>query len=176
LIGRLRGHMITGYSQEFKKSMLQKIFSNPDRSVVSFAKEANIPGSTVATWVRNYKKKNGKIMGLKKHKNQWEAEKKFEAVLATAPMSEAEKSEYCRKHGIYPAQLKEWKKDCIAGCRNAPDKKYIKEAREKEQKYIKKTRALEKDLKRKEKALAETAALLVLKKKVQEIWGEPEDE
>ena len=82
--------MITGYSQEFKKSMLQKIFFNPDRSVVSFAKEANIPGSTVATWVRNYKKKNGKIMGLKKHKNQWEAEKKFEAVLATAPMSIAD--------------------------------------------------------------------------------------
>ena len=55
-------------------------------------------------------------------------------------------------------------------------KKYIKEAKEKEQEYKKKTRNLEKDLRRKEKALAETAALLVLKKKVQEIWGEPEDE
>ena len=80
-------------------------------------------------------------------------------------MSEAEKSEYCRKHGIYPVQLKDWKKDCISGCRNAPDKKYIKEAKEREQKYKKKTRELEKELKRKEKALAETAALLVLKKK-----------
>ena len=117
--------MITEYPQEFKESMLQKIFFNPDRSVVSFAREANIPGSTVATWVRNYKKKNGKIMGQKKHKKLWSAEKRFETVLLTAPMNEAEKSEYCRKHGIYPAQLKEWKKDCIAGCRNAPDKKYI---------------------------------------------------
>jgi len=80
-------------------------------------------------------------------------------------MSEAEKSEYCRKHGIYPVQLKDWKKDCISGCRNAPDKKYIKEAKEREQKYKKKMRELEKELKRKEKALAETAALLVLKKK-----------
>jgi hypothetical protein len=33
-----------------------------------------------------------------------------------------------------------------------------------------------KDLSRKEKALAETAALLVLKKKAQAIWGEPEDD
>ena len=115
-------------------------------------------------------------MGQKKRKELWPAEKRFETVLLTARMSEAEKSEYCRKHGIYPAQLKDWKKDCIAGCRNAPDKKYIKEAKEKEQKYKKKTRALEKDLRRKEKALAETAALLVLKKKVQELWGEPEDE
>jgi transposase len=168
--------MITEYSQEFKESMLQKIFFNPDRSVVSFAREANIPGSTVATWVRSYKKKNGKIMSRKKRKQLWSAEMRFETVLIAASMSEAEKSEYCRKHGIYPAQLKEWKEDCIAGCRNAPDKKYIKEAKEKEQKYKKKTKALEKELQRKEKALAETAALLVLKKKVQEIWGEPEDE
>ena len=168
--------MITEYSPEFKESMLQKIFINPNRSVVSFAREANIPDSTVATWVRNHKKKNGKIMGQKKRKQLWSAEKRFETVLIAAPMSEAEKSEYCRQHGIYPAQLKEWKEDCIAGCRNAPDKKYIKAAKEKEQKYKQKTRALEKELRRKEKALAETAALLVLKKKVQEIWGEPEDE
>ncbi len=58
--------MTTEYSQEFKESMLQKIFFNLDRSVVSFAREANIPGSTVATWVRSYKKKNGEIMGQKK--------------------------------------------------------------------------------------------------------------
>lgn len=167
--------MATEYTQEFKESMLQKIFLNPDRTVVSFAREANIPGSTVATWVRSYNQKNGKKMGQKKRK-LWSAEKRFETVLLTAAMSEAEKSEYCRKHGIYPAQLKEWKEDCIAGCRNAPNKKYIKEAKEKEQKYKKKTKALEKELKRKEKALAEAAALLVLKKKAQEIWGDPEDE
>ena len=168
--------MITEYSQEFKDSILQKIFLNPDQSVVSFARKANIPGSTLATWLRNHKNKNGEIMGQKKRKKLWTAEKMFDTVLITAPMSESEKSEYCRSHGIYPVQLKGWKEDCIAGCRNAPDKKYIKEAKEKEQKYKKKTRALEKELRRKEKALAETAALLVLKKKIQEIWGEPGDE
>ena len=39
----------------------------------------------------------------------------------------------------------------------------------------KRIRALEKELRRKDKALAETAALLVLKKKVQEIWGDEDD-
>lgn len=34
---------------------------------------------------------------------------------------------------------------------------------------------LKKDLRRKEKALAETSALLVLKKKAHLIWGAPED-
>jgi hypothetical protein len=40
---------------------------------------------------------------------------------------------------------------------------------------LKRIRGLEKELKRKDKALAETAALLVLKKKVQEIWGDEDD-
>jgi len=62
-------------------------------------------------------------MSQKKRKKLWSAEKMFETVLIAAPMSEAEKSEYCRKQGIYPVQLNEWKEDCIAGCRNAPDKK-----------------------------------------------------
>ena len=35
---------------------------------------------------------------------------------------------------------------------------------------------LHKELKRKEAALAETAALLVLRKKAQAIWGDPEDD
>ena len=39
----------------------------------------------------------------------------------------------------------------------------------------KKIKALERELRRKDKALAEAAALLVLQKKVQEIWGD-EDE
>lgn len=38
-----------------------------------------------------------------------------------------------------------------------------------------KNRMLERELARKEKALAETAALLVLRKKAQAIWGESED-
>ena len=36
--------------------------------------------------------------------------------------------------------------------------------------------ALKKELNRKDKALAETAALLVLQKKVRAIWGESEDD
>ena len=40
----------------------------------------------------------------------------------------------------------------------------------------KRIRELEKDLRRKEKALAETAALLVLRKKAAAIWGENEAE
>ena len=45
-------------------------------------------------------------------------------------------------------------------------------AKKDEEDFLKK---LEKELQRKEKALAEAAALLVLSKKANAIWGEPED-
>ena len=44
-------------------------------------------------------------MGQKKREKLWSAEKRFETVLLTAPMSEAEKSEFCRKHGLYSESL-----------------------------------------------------------------------
>ncbi len=163
------------YTQEFKEAIIQKILLNSDRTVVSFAREASIPESTVATWIRNTKK-TGKTLNSKKSKKQWSAEKKFEAVIETSALSEAEKSEYCRQHGIYPDQLKEWKKDCISGCRKSPDREYLKKAKLREQELKRKAQSLEKELNRKEKALAETAALLVLKKKAQDLWGDQEDE
>jgi hypothetical protein len=49
----------------------------------------------------------------------------------------------------------------------------LKSHRRSDEKRIKE---LERELRQKEKALAETAALLVLRKKAQAIWGEPEDE
>jgi transposase-like protein len=163
-----------GYTKELKAAMIQKILLNPDRPMTSFAKEANIPTSTVATWLSNYKKRNGILVNSKK--KNWSAEQKFQAVLETASLNEAEKNEYCRKHGIYQAQLKEWKKDCIAGCRKSPDKDFIKKSKQTEQQLKRKTKNLEKELVRKDKALAEAAALLVLKKKVQELWEDPEEE
>jgi len=51
--------------------------------------------------------------------------------------------------------------------------KRLKENRKADEKRIKE---LERDLKRKEKALAKTAALLVLRKKAQAIWGDGEVE
>lgn len=164
------------YTREFKEAIIQKILSNSDRTVVSFAREASIPESTVATWIRNHTNKTGKTLSSKKNKKQWSAEKKFEAVIETSALSEAEKNEYCRQHGIYSDQLKEWKKDCISGCRNSPDREYLKKAKQREQELKRKAQSLEKELNRKEKALAETAALLVLKKKVQELWGDQEDD
>ncbi len=104
----------------------------------------------------------------------WCAADKFAAVVETASMNEAEVSAYCRERGLYAEQISEWR----AACEQANDwerhqNKQLKAIRKADEKRIKE---LERDLKRKEKALAETAALLVLRKKAQAIWGDTEEE
>jgi transposase-like protein len=91
------------------------------------------------------------------------------AVLEMAEMNEAALAEYCRKRGLYPAQISVWR----AACEQATDWDRASTARlgqviKKEKKRIK---DLERELARKEKALAETAARLVLRKKAHAIWG-----
>ena len=57
---------------------------------------------------------------------------------------------------------------------NAPVTPQVDQAQARIQ--AKQVKQLEAEVRRKDKALAETAALLVLQKKVQAIWGDPEDE
>lgn len=78
---------------------------------------------------------------------------------------------HCRMQGIYPHYIKQWKLDFING--NSPKQKAVSPS---EIKTLKReNKSLIKELNGKDKALAETAALLVLKKKVHEIWGNDKD-
>lgn len=100
---------------------------------------------------------------------------KFAILIETASMNEQELAEYCRSKGLYPEQIKEWKKAAVTA-NEAEDKKLSKKERKERNKEKHKIKKLERELKRKEKALAETAALLVLKKKADAIWGEDEED
>ncbi|MCL1115622.1 IS3 family transposase, partial [Shewanella basaltis] len=101
--------------------------------------------------------------------DDWSPEQKFSVVLETAALSEIELSQYCREKGLYPEQVKEWKQSCIAGNQTQSQmRKQLAQERKADHKRIKE---LERELKRKDAALAETAALLVLKKKVKCLLG-----
>jgi len=89
-------------------------------------------------------------------------------------MSEIELSEYCRSKGLYPEQIKVWKLSCIKGnMTNNEQKKEIEADARADKKRI---RQLERELRRKDKALAETAAILVLRKKLSALWEEDEED
>ena len=91
-------------------------------------------------------------------------------VVETAALNETERGEYGRQRGLYPEQLEAWRRICEQA--NASQAAARPKHDTADQRRI---RELERELSRKEKALAEAAALLVLRKKAQAIWGEGED-
>jgi transposase len=100
----------------------------------------------------------------------WTPAARLEAVIATAAMNRAARSAWCREHGVCPTELETWKQDAVGG---------LGEPREAESVALKQERRRNKELERephrKDKALAETAALLVLSKKLAAIFHEGED-
>ena len=92
--------------------------------------------------------------------------------MATASLDESTLGAYCREQGIYSFQLKTWKEAFMS--HNSTEKKQTEST---ELRALRaEVKALKKELHRKDKALAETSALLILKKKASLIWGEPGDD
>lgn len=160
------------YTDEFKKSILKRLEQN--ETVGSLSVELNISKSTIYQWIRtNNKKQKNTVINLKS-KDKWTSEDKFHVVIETASLTEEELAEYCRRKGLYVDEINSWKNQCLnANTVYTEDTKQIKQALKEEQQKIK---DLQKELNRKDKALAETAALLVLRKKAQAIWGDSEEE
>jgi len=102
----------------------------------------------------------------------WTAAARLEAVVTTAAMPETGKSAWCREQGIYPAELEKWCASATAALAEPQDARASPQATRQDRKRIKE---LERELLRKDRALAETAALLVLSKKVTAIFSRNED-
>lgn len=88
-------------------------------------------------------------------------------------MPEAGKSAWCREHGVYPTELSKWWASATAALADPEEIRASPQATRSDRKRIKE---LERELLRKDRALAETAALLVLSKKVSVLFSKGEDE
>lgn len=111
----------------------------------------------------------------KKHDEKYSAAQKFAILVEAVSLNEAELAEYCREKGLYPDQVRTWRAQAEKAMASGGvvSAKELREALSAEKK---RNKALERELARKEKALAETAALLTLRKKAAAIWGEGEAE
>ncbi len=130
------------------------------------SREAGISVATLERW-RADALANGSGGGSPR----WTAAARLQAVIVTATMDEATRSAWCREQGPYPTELNGWKRDAIAGL-GEPRAASAVEARQDRRRV----RELERELHRKDKALAETAALLVLSKKLAAVFHDGEDE
>lgn len=93
--------------------------------------------------------------------------------METAGLNETELAEYARKKGLYVEQIQVWKDACMNA--NGGIAKEAARLNRELKESVKERKKLERELQRKDKALAEAAALLVLSKKANAIWGDPED-
>ena len=147
----------------------------PENKLVSdLAKENGISEQTLYTWRRNLKSQGVPVPGNGKNAVEWSSADKFGVVLETARLNEAELAQYCRSKGLFVEQVAEWRELCQQA--NATPGELSREFREQSKSDRKEIKELKKDLQRTEKALAETAALIILRKKAQAIWGEPEED
>jgi len=164
--------MMTIYPEQQKDSLIKRMLPPSNADVPQLSRETGIPPDTLYGWRRQARRAQGLTRTpVAGGGERWSSEEKFAMVLETAVLSEVERGEYCRKRGLYPEHLQTWRQACEqanAGARPRTDGQGLMARR--------RIRELEQELRRKEKALAETAALLVLRKKAQAIWGETEAE
>ena len=144
-------------------------------SVNQLSKEEGISTATLYHWRQQLRNSGTAVLNSKTSLEQWSAQTKLAIVAETYAMTESELSQYCREKGLYPEQVNILRSECMQGFMSSKER----EAQAKKQAKADKLeiKELKKELRLKEKALAETAALLVLRKKLRAFYGEePEDD
>lgn len=99
---------------------------------------------------------------LPRTSKRWSAEEKLRVVAAAASLDEIEIGALLRREGLHAADLVRFRAAALAGL--APVKPST--VSPEKQRIVQ----LERELRRKDQALAEAAAILVLRKKVQALW------
>ena len=159
-------------TEEFRRAAVEKFQSRGSRSVEEVARVLGVSSWSLYQWSKGY----GNDYRMKKNRRPGDrsVQEKLKAVIEFEGLAGEKQGEYLRREGLHSDDIAAWKKSMEGGLEGggglsaanrterAQDKQKIKE--------------LERELRRKDKALAETAALLVLKKKADLIWGSGENQ
>ena len=162
------------YSPEFKESVVRKMMPPANVPIMQLVEESGVSYVTLAKWRDEVRGGGEAAPGNGERPDRWSSEDKFLIVLETHSLNEAELGEYCRSKGIFPAEIEEWREACLMA--NQRDLRNRQEMQKEIRAEKKRSKELERELLRKERALAETAALLTLRKKAQAIWGGGEED
>jgi len=100
---------------------------------------------------------------------------KLKAVIDYENLNPQEQGEFLRREGLHSDHIAEWKK-CMQGALESKAAGATPALRAEMSELKARNKELERDVRRKDRALAETTALLVLKKKADLIWGTGENE
>lgn len=162
------------YSREIKESIVKRMMPPNNEAISRISEETGITEATLYKWRKDARAAGNATPGDGQGSEQWNSEDKFLIVMETYSLNQAELAEYCRKKGLYKEQIEAWRDTCLSA--NGRETNQTKQLNQELKDEKKRAKSLEKDLLKKEKALAEAAAILLLRKKAQAIWGDQEDE
>lgn len=154
------------YSQAFKQRAVARLLPPESSPVETVSREIGVSVDTLERW-------RSDALSKPETDRTWTAAARFEAVIATAAMNEAARSVWCREHSVFPTELEKWRVSAVQALTAPEETRATPQQTRHDHRRIKE---LERELRRKDKALAETAALLVLSKKLSAIYGEGADE
>jgi transposase len=150
---------------EAKEAIVTEALSRGSRPLHEIARRYTISESSLYKWLKLARE--GLPLGSKGGIDE-SGIPPLAHLLATVGLDEDGVSTYCREQGIHNFQLKAWRDDLMK--QSSKSSFSVKESAEVRALRLENKR-LKKELQRKDKALAETSALLILKKKADLIWG-----
>ncbi len=130
-------------------------------SVDEVAREVGVGAQTLQRWL-------GDALSRPARERAWTAPARLEAVITTASLDEAARSAWCREHGVYPQQLAQWRSNATQALTEPEEARASPQQTRQDRRRIKE---LEREVHRKDRALAETAALLVLSRKLEAVFN-----
>jgi len=154
------------YGLKFMDRAVARLLPPESAAVEVVAREVGIGTGTLLRW-------RDDALSRPARGRAWTAAARLEAVIVAAALDETGKSAWCREHGVYPADLDKWRTSATTALAEPEEVRASPQATRQDRKRIKE---LERELLRKDRALAETAALLVLSKKVAVIFHKGEAE
>jgi transposase-like protein len=154
------------YGQVFKDRAVARLLPPESSAVDVVAREIGIGAGTLERW-------REEALSRPARGRAWTARARLDAVITVAAMDESTRNAWAREHGLYPAELEKWRASATSALAEPEEARASPQATRQDRKRIKE---LERELLRKDRALAETAALLVLSKKVAAIFNKGEDE
>ena len=162
------------YTDGFKARQVQRMAGPEGISALALAREIGVAQPTLSRWRRAASNVEGMARDRSKksaapRRGRWTPEEKLKILSSASQLGDDKLGAYLRAQGVHEATLRQWSEAATAALA-APSKSRGKKSPE-----AKRVAELERDLRRKEKALAELAALIVLQKKVQAIWGDEGD-
>ena len=155
------------HSEEFRRAIVQKMCIPGGKTVSELSLEIGVSDQTLYNW-RKMIQNNVSRGYQERSPGSWKLSDKYQAVLDTANQSGEELGRWLRENGLQTTHIELWKQECKSVLSNNASRDEIRQLKIK-------IAELEKEINRKDKTIAEVTALLVLKKKLNKLFGIEED-